>query len=157
MVDPAVAEQAHAAGRGATIEVMLGGKSAPAQGPPVTGTFEVVALTNGQFAYDGPMFAGLTGDMGQSAWLRQDGVSVVVVTEREQPFDTAFTRTLGLDCQKMRYIAVKSSAHFRSGFESIAGSIFNIAAAGVHSSDPRQLRPQTPSRPLFPIASDATR
>ena len=28
------------------------------QGPPVVGEFEVVATTNGEFCYDGPMFAG---------------------------------------------------------------------------------------------------
>jgi microcystin degradation protein MlrC len=33
----------------------------------------------------------------------------------------------------MRYIAVKSAVHFRSGFERLAGSIWNIDAPALHS------------------------
>ena len=84
---------------------------------------EVVALTDGEFLYDGPMYAGLSGNMGPSAHIVQDGIHVLLVSQREQPFDTALARTLGLDPRQMRYICVKSSAHFRAGFESWAGAI----------------------------------
>ena len=42
IVDPDVAEQAHAAGEGSRISVTLGGKSDPIQGPPVEMDVEVV-------------------------------------------------------------------------------------------------------------------
>ena len=58
---------------------------------------EVVALSDGSFRYDGPMYAGLDGTMGPSAHIRQGGVHVLLVNKREQPFCTAFSRTLGLD------------------------------------------------------------
>jgi microcystin degradation protein MlrC len=48
------------------------------------------------------MYAGLEGNMGPSAHIRQGGLHVLLVTGREQPFDTAFARTLGLDPQQMR-------------------------------------------------------
>ena len=51
------------------------------------------------------------------------------------PIDLAFSRRLGLDCRKMRYLGIKSTGHFRSGFEPIAGSIQNVDAAGVLSHD----------------------
>jgi microcystin degradation protein MlrC len=151
LVDPAVAEQAHAAGIGRRIAVQLGGKSHPIQGPPVPVEVEVVALSRGGFAYDGPMYAGLTGNMGTSAWLRHGGVSIVVVTAREQPLDSAFARSLGIDCRRMRYIAVKSAVHFRSGFESLAGSIFNVDAQAIHTHDYRQLPHRRRTRPMFPV------
>lgn len=151
LVDPDVAQQAHQAGVGATIDVRLGGKSDPRQGAPVEGKAEVVALSDGHFAYDGPMYAGMKGKMGPSAWLRFGGVSVVVVTAREQPFDQAFARSLGIDCPSMRYIAVKSAAHFRSGFEAIAGSIFNIDAQAIHSQDFAKLPYRKRTRPFFPV------
>lgn len=153
IVDPEVAQQAHAAGAGATIAVSLGGKSDPMQGPPVEGEFEVVAVTDGAFTYDGPMFAGLTSDMGRSAWLRQDGVSAVVVTARQQPFDTAFARTLGIDVKAMRYVCVKSAAHFRSGFGPIAGSIFNVNARCFHAADYKELTFRRPAEAPFPVGS----
>lgn len=139
MVDPQVAKAAHEAGVGARISVSLGGRSDPIQGPPVQMNCEVVALSDGAFAFDGPMFAGLTGNMGPSAWLRQEGVSVVVVHTREQPFDPAFVRTLGIDCAAMKVISLKSAAHFRSGFEQLAGSIHSINARAIHTHDFSQL------------------
>ncbi len=154
MVDPDVARQAHEAGVGQRISVSLGGKSDPVQGPPVTAEAEVVAVSNGDFAYDGPMLAGLTGNMGTSAWLRIGGVSVVVVCAREQPFDTAFARSLGIDCHSMKYIAVKSAAHFRAAFEPIAGSILNVDAAGIHTHVFKDLPFHKRTRPVFPVEID---
>ncbi|MFQ5730545.1 MAG: M81 family metallopeptidase [Planctomycetaceae bacterium] len=151
MVDAEVAQQAHAAGAGARIAVRLGGKSSPVQGPPVEAQAEVVALSDGPFPYDGPMFAGLTGSMGASAWLKIDGVNVVVVTAREQPFDMAFARSLGIDCAAMRYIALKSAAHFRAAFEPIAGSIYNVDAAGIHTHDFSRLAHRKRQRDVFPV------
>lgn len=151
MVDTEVAAAAHAAGVGSRISVAVGGKSDPLQGPPVPMNAEVMALSQGEFTYDGPMYAGLTGNMGVSAWLRQDGVSVVVVTATEQPLGPAFARTLGIDCAAMRYIAVKSSAHFRASFEPLAGSIVNVDAEAIHTHDFTKLTYGKRNRKVFPV------
>lgn len=151
LVDPETARQAHAAGKGQRIAVRLGGKSDPVQGPPVEREVEVVALSNGRFTYDGPMYGGLTGDLGPSAWLRHAGVNVVVVSARMQPLDQAFARSLGIDCAAQRYLAVKSAVHFRSGFERIAGSIHNVNARAIHTHDFAQLPYRRRSRPMFPL------
>ncbi len=151
LVDHEAIEAAHRAGAGSRIRLALGGKSEAVQGPPVDVEVEVVALSDGRFAYDGPMYAGLSGNMGRSAWLRVGGVSVVVVSKREQPLDQAFARTLGVDCRAMRYIACKSAAHFRSGFEQIAGSIYNVDAAGILTHDFSKLSYTRRRRPIFPL------
>ncbi len=57
----------------------------PCRGQPVRMQAEVVALSDGHFHYDGPMYAGLEGSMGPSAHIRQAGVHVLLVTQREQP------------------------------------------------------------------------
>jgi microcystin degradation protein MlrC len=149
LVDPAVAAQAHEAGKGSRIRVSLGGKSAPSQGPPVEAEADVVALSDGRFAYDGPMFAGLDGSLGCSAWLRIGGVSVVVVSAREQPFDPAFARSLGIDCRTMKYLALKSAAHFRAAFGPLAGSIHNVDAAGIQTHRFDQLVYRKRTRPTW--------
>src|SRR5205823_15084538 len=151
LVDPQAVQQAHRAGVGSRIAVKLGGKSDPSQGPPVDLEVEVVALSDGRFTYDGPMYAGLTGNLGPSAWLRHAGVNVVAVSVRMQPLDQAFARSLGIDCAAMRYIAVKSAVHFRSGFERIAGSIYNVNAQAIHTHDFAQLPYRRRSRPMFPL------
>lgn len=150
-VDPELAQQAHKAGVGSRWRAKVGGKSDPIQGPPVDAEVEVKALSEGKFTYDGPMYAGLTGDLGTSAWIRIGGVNVVVVSGRVQPLDQAFARSLGIDCSQMKYIAVKSAVHFRSGFERLGGSIYNINAKAVHTHDFQQLNHQHRRRPMYPL------
>lgn len=151
MVDREFIAAAQRAGVGSTIDVPLGGKSSPVQGAPVAGPWEVMTTSHGAFTYDGPMYAGLTGSMGESVWVRQRGVNVVVVTNREQPLGPAFAKSLGINVEAMRYIAVKSAAHFRAAFEKFAGSIFNVDAAGIHDHDLRRIAYQKRKRPMFPI------
>ena len=133
IVDPEAIAACQKAGVGNTLTLNVGAKSTPLQGQPVRMTAEVVALSDGRFRYDGPMYEGLEASMGPSAHIKQDGIHVLLVTYREQPFDTAFSRTLGLDPREMRYIGVKSTAHFRSGFESWAGAIHVVAEPSVHT------------------------
>lgn len=151
IVDPEVVELAHAAGIGQHINVSVGGKSHPIQGPPVEMAARVMALSDGDFTYDGPMYAGLTGNMGRSAWLKQDGVSVVVVTAQEQPLGPAFAQTLGIDCEQMKYIAVKSAAHFRASFEQFAGTIINVDARAIQTHDFSQLKYDKRHRDFYPV------
>lgn len=153
MVDAEVARQAHAAGVGARISTLLGGKSDPLQGPPIEFTGEVVAVSDGVFRYDGPMYAGLIGHQGTSAWLRAGGTSVVVTSLTKQPLDQAFARSLGIDCSKIRYLAVKSAVHFRSGFEQLGGVIYNVNARALHSHDFSQLVFHK-ARPMYPFGLD---
>ncbi len=97
IVDPEAVAQCRQAGVGSRLELAVGAKSSPLQGTPVSMNAQVVALSDGAFRYDGPMYAGLSGNMGPSAHIVQDGIHVLLVSLREQPFDTAFARSLGLD------------------------------------------------------------
>jgi len=149
IVDPEAVAQCHQAGVGATLTLDVGGKSSPLQSQPVRMTAEVVAISDGRFQYDGPMYAGLAGNMGPSAHIKQDGVHVLLVSQREQPFDTAFARALGLDPRHMRVIGVKSSAHFRAGFEAWAGAIYVVSEPSVHNLN--RLTFHQLGRKLYPI------
>ncbi len=151
IVDSQVARQAHVVGVGGALDIDIGGKSDPGQGLPVKMHAKVRGISNGAFTYDGPMFAGLTGNMGCSAWLEQDGVHVVIVTAAEQPLGPAFGKTLGIDCRSMRVIAVKSAVHFRASFEPMAGSIFNVDTQAVHTHDFTKLKYNRRRRPMYPI------
>jgi microcystin degradation protein MlrC len=151
IVDPAAIAECMQAGIGATLTLEVGGKSSPLQGRPVKMTVEVMALSDGRFEYDGPMYAGLRGDMGPSAHIRQGGLHVLLVTQREQPYDTAFARSLGLDPRQMRYIGVKSAAHFRAGFEAWAGAIYVVGEPNVHDPASGALLFRHTGRKLYPF------
>tara|TARA_Y100000588_G_scaffold337721_1_gene379358 strand:+ start:3227 stop:4693 length:1467 start_codon:yes stop_codon:yes gene_type:complete len=150
IVDPEAVQQCQDAGVGARLSLDIGAKSTPLQGQPVPMDVEVIALSDGEFNYDGPMYAGLGGHMGPSAHIEQNGIHVLLVTVREQPFCTAFSRTLGLDPKKMRYIGVKSAAHFRAGYESWAGQIFSVAEPSVHNPTGGKLAFKNLGRKLYP-------
>ena len=135
MVDPEAAAKCHQAGVGATVEMAVGARSTPLQGEPVEMRAEVAVLSDGHFTYRGPRNAGLDGFMGPCAHIVQDGVHVILTTEREQPFDTALCESLDLDPREMRYLGIKSSAHFRAGFEPFAGSIQVVTEPSVHSAE----------------------
>jgi microcystin degradation protein MlrC len=49
----------------------------------------------------------------------------------------------------MKFIAVKSAAHFRSGFERIAGSIHLVDAPALHSHRFETLKYKR-RRPMYP-------
>ena len=140
MVDPEVAKICHQAGVGATVDVRLGAKSTPLQGEPIAMRAKVVAISDGHFTYHGPRYAGLDGDLGPCAHIEQNGVHVIIITEREQPFDTALCESLSLDPRAMRYLGIKSSAHFRAGFESFVSSIRVVAEPSVHSENVVEFR-----------------
>ncbi len=153
--DPESVSRCHAAGVGATLALNVGGKSTPLQGEPIRMTARVVALSDGRFRYDGPMLAGLEGNLGPSAHIVQDGVHVILTTLREQPFDTAFARTLRLDPRQMRYVGVKSAAHFRAGFEAWASAIHVVSEPSVHNLG--HLPFKRLNRRLFPLHEDGWR
>lgn len=133
LVDPEGALACHAAGPGAHLRLALGARSSPAQGTPVTLDVEVVAVSDGAFRYGGAMYAGRAGSMGPSAHVRHRGIHVLLVSVREQPYDTAFAHTLGLRPEQMAVVGVKSQAHFRAGFEEWAGEIRVVREPSVHA------------------------
>ena len=151
IVDPEAVHACREAGVGATLTLDVGAKSTPLQGEPICMTAEIIALSDGGFSYDGPRNAGLESSMGPSAYIRQDGIHVLLVTEREQPFDTAFSRTMGLDPRQMRYIGVKSTVHFRAGFESWAGAIHAVSEPSVHDPVGKELPFHNLGRKLYPF------
>eukprot|EP01043_Picozoa_sp_COSAG02_P019641 COSAG02_NODE_953_length_15689_cov_112.180564_12_plen_634_part_00 len=154
IVDPSSAAAAHAAGVGAEIDIAVGGTSHPRLGPPAQMKRATVeAVSDGKFVYDSSKrMRGAQGDLGTTALLRERGTYVVVVSKPTQPMDMALCTSLGLDCRQMRYICVKSTGHFRDGFERIAGSIFNVDhAETLFTFNFAQLEFRRFGRPLFPI------
>jgi microcystin degradation protein MlrC len=151
-VDPEAVDQCREAGVGATLELAVGGKSSPMQGKPVSMRAEVVAFSEeGRFFYSGPRNHGLEKVMGPSAHIRQDGVHVLLVTEREQPFDTAFAMSMGLEPRQMSYIGIKSAAHFRAGFEEFAGAIYNVSEPSAQNPESGHVRFQNLGRKVYPL------
>jgi microcystin degradation protein MlrC len=136
MNDAQAAAACHAAGVGAKLTLMLGGKS---DGAPLEVRGLVEALSDGRFTLRGPMGKGNPADLGPSALLRVQGVRVVIVSRKMQAHDQAIFTQLGVEPAAMRLLAVKSSVHFRAHFGPIAEAVIVAAAPGPVVADPATL------------------
>lgn len=155
MWDPASAAAAHAAGKGATITLDLGGKSGAPGQRPFHGSFVVEAIGTGEFLGTGPMYGGAHMKLGPMALLRIGGVRVVTATRKVQAADQAIFRHVGVEPTTTRILALKSSVHFRADFAPIAQEILVVKAPGAMLADPvdfpfKRLRPGIRLRPLGP-------
>ena len=83
---------------------------------------------------------------GPTAILKQNGVEVLVATIRQQPIHSETFSHLGVDPRERAILGLKSSAHFRAGFQNLAEAVIVCIAPGANLEDPAEL-PYTRLRP----------
>jgi microcystin degradation protein MlrC len=137
--DIRAAEAAHAAGVGGIVDRLGGSGEGPGQAP-LPGPWQVAALSDGRFKGTSPMLRVAETNMGKTALLRQNGVSVLAASIRQQPVHREVFTHLGMDLSAQAIVGVKSSAHFRSGYQEIAERIIVCLAPGVNVEDPASFR-----------------
>jgi microcystin degradation protein MlrC len=131
LYDPQAVEFCHEVGVGAVIDLRIGGKLGPSSGDPLDVRANVMGLARKAVQQ------GLSGlnAMGDAAWIRVNGVDVILAQTRTQCFHpTAFT-ALGLDPTTLKAVVVKSTNHFRAGFEAIAAEVLYVDTPGAIRSD----------------------
>jgi microcystin degradation protein MlrC len=149
--DPDLAARAHEIGLGGVIDSLGGTGEGPGQ-EPVPGPWTVTALSDGQFRGTAPMLRTPVTQMGPTALLTKEGVSVLVVTIRQQPIHRETFTHIGVDLGRADIVVVKSSAHFRSGFQEIAERVIIAISPGMNLDDPAaytftRIRPGVRMRP----------
>ncbi|MCW0232175.1 MAG: M81 family metallopeptidase [Ferrovibrio sp.] len=135
LYDPALVQQAKAAGIGNRIAAKLGGRIAPHFGAPVAATVEVVALTDGRFINEGPFETGMAVDLGETAVLKTGSVKVIVTSSCQAGIDPAYFRLHGIDLATTRLIAAKAKNHFRAAFIDRAAVIVDVDTPGPAALD----------------------
>jgi microcystin degradation protein MlrC len=149
--DPETVAQAHDSGVGSTISVRLGGKKEPLHGEPIETQAYVKCLTDGKFIQQSPMGRGRRVDLGKMARLVIDGIDVIVSTIRTQTLDDEVFRLHGIDVTRYKYVAIKSSNHFRAGFAPIAHKIIRADTPGLVSADLSTFNYKRLERPIWPL------
>jgi microcystin degradation protein MlrC len=91
-------------------------------------------------------------NMGPTALLARNGVEVLVASIRQQPIHREVFSHIGVDLASRAIVALKSSAHFRAGFQEIAAEVIVCLAPGVNLEDPggfpfTKIRPGVRLRP----------
>ena len=136
--DPAAAAQAHAVGLGGQVQTLGGGLTGPGQ-QPLPGPWIVVGLSDGRFNGTAPMLRNEESKMGLTALLKQGGVEVLVASIRQQPIHRETFTHIGRDPAQVKILGLKSSAHFRAGFQQIAETVMVCLAEGTNPEDPALL------------------
>jgi microcystin degradation protein MlrC len=82
-------------------------------------------------------------------------VGVAVTSKRMQALDKAPFLHLGVEPERQKILALKSTCHFRAEFAPLAEEIIVVLAPGRYLADPsaypfRRLRPGVRLRPLGP-------
>ncbi len=134
--DARTAAQAHAVGVGAMIDAEIGGMFPDSGGPAIPVRASVEQLSDGIFKCTGPMFGGITANLGPCARLRvRQGaadVTVVVGSKRAQNADQAILRHIGANPEDYKVVAVKSAIHFLADYEPIAEEVIFSESPGAN-------------------------
>jgi microcystin degradation protein MlrC len=154
--DPAVAEIAHKAGIGATIEVTLGAKTDKLHGEPLNVAAKVLNLTDGKYIHTGPMGTGVQSNMGNSAVLEIAGqnsgaVKVLVTTYKHQPLDLNMLQSQGIEPTEQQIVVVKSLVHYRAAFTPIAKRIIEVDSPGISNPNFFRYEFKNLKRPIYPL------
>ena len=150
--DPQVAEQAWQAGVGAEISVTLGGKIAPEITGGSYGCNAIVeALTDGKYRNQDAMNRGVWIRLGPTALLRIGGVRVIVCSVRSQTYDLEVYRHCGIQPENMKILVVKSAAHFRASFGTVAKKIYDVETPALGPMRPQALPLAHSRRPIYPL------
>ncbi len=118
--DPALAKEAVAAGVGAEITAVFNRQPLTRFSARYEVPAKVVAVSTEPFIGRLGLYAGQTINAQPACALQvggEDGITVVVISNRYQTADPMFFEHLGFDIAAARTVVVKSRGHFRSGFE----------------------------------------
>ncbi len=144
--DPQAVAFCHEVGVGAEIDLRIGGKLGPASGDPLDVQATVRGLARNATQVG---LSGLVG-LGDAAWIEVAGVHFILASQRTQCFHpTAFT-ALGLDPATLRVLVVKSTNHFRAGFDPIATDTVYVDTPGAIRADFANIPYQRFKAPYWP-------
>lgn len=152
LLDPGAVASLAQAGIGAKVSLAIGGKiDASVGGGPLQVTGQVMAISDGRFKFEGPMFTGLPGSTGQSVCLRVEGLDIMIVSDRMQMLDRNIFRVVGIEPMEKSILAVKSMQHFKGAFAPIASQIIVTDAGGLCSPDLATRSYKRVRRPIYPL------
>jgi microcystin degradation protein MlrC len=151
--DPALAAEAHQLGEGARFTARFNRNGGDEFSKPFSAAATVRGLRNATVQGRRGIYANNTLDIGPSAALQIDGITVVVISNRFQCADPMFFEAFGLDIGAARVVVVKSRGHFRGGFDEFFRheQVVEVDAPGLTSPILSRFPWKHMPRPVMPI------
>ncbi len=154
VVDPAAAALCHRHRVGDTLALALGHQLDPRWGKPVELTVELLALSDGCFAYSGGIWAGQTGEMGPSAVVKAGGIEILVMSNPTYDWADEQFRAVGMSVEKAKFVVVKNPMNFRVGYRGVAKEALILDTPGPTPATLRGVAYANLARPYFPRDED---
>ncbi|MGP1394644.1 MAG: M81 family metallopeptidase [Inquilinaceae bacterium] len=157
-IDPALAAEAHTVGQRGTFRARFNRDGGTKFAKPFEAEATVLALHDGSMVGRRGIWAGRSIDLGPTAALVLNGVTVVVATARKQCADPVQFEALGLDIAAARTVVVKSRGHFRAGFDEFftPKQVVEVDTPGLTSPVLSRHTFARLPRPVFPLDPDMT-
>ncbi len=149
--DPESVAIANAAGLGANIDLVVGGKIDGLHGEPVRVHGTVKRITDGHWTHEGPENAGVPVDMGPSVLLQSNGVNIVLTSHKTMPGDLQQLRSMGIEPSQQRILVVKAVVRWRGGYEPVVKGSILVDTPGLGSADLNRFAFHHLSRPIYPL------
>jgi microcystin degradation protein MlrC len=151
--DPAAVEQAAAAGQGATLQLVVGGRTDRQHGEPYQDRFQVQGLFDGKFQEPEPRHGGFTHcDQGPTAVLQgESGIDLMLTTRRMPPFSIRQLTTFGVDPARYHLLVAKGVNAPVAAYQPVCRRLIRVNTPGCTTADMERLTFHHRRRPLFPF------
>ena len=160
--DAVLSAEAHGLGIGAEFEARFNRDEDQPFSLPYSAAATVIALSDGAYTGRRGVGKGVRSSMGPSALLHiggiggvsgMRGVSIVVISNRQQCMDPMQLEMFGVDIAAARTVVLKSRGHFRAGFDEFFTSdrIFEVDCPGLTSPSLNSFEWTRLPRPVYPL------
>lgn len=151
LADPDSVTKAKRAGVGSTVRLNLGGKTDRYHGSSIAVEAYVKTITDGRSVLSSPMGKGRLRDLGTSVRVQVGKLDIVISSLKGQMLDEQFFLLHGIDVRAYKIVALKSSQHFRAGFEPLAAKIISVDSPGIATMDLTSFNYNRLERPVHPL------
>jgi len=129
---------------GDTRTLPLGGKGSRLDHGPLELDVEFVSRSDGRFELEDKQshLASMVGDfceMGPTAVVRHEGLTILLTSERTAPFDLGQWHSQGVRIEDMNVVVVKAAVAHRAGYDPITARSFTVDTPGPCSSNLKRL------------------
>lgn len=136
---------------GTRIKAEIGGRINRQFRRPVAVEAVIRSLSDGHFVFKGAWNAGMETEMGRTAVLEINRVSVVLSERPMSMIDAEVYRSQGIEPRDKKIVVVKSANGFRSEYGPFAARIIMVDTPGICSANLRSLPYQHVPRPIHPL------
>ena len=154
VVDPEAAAACHSAGAGAQLRLSLGHKLDPHWGKPIEVAGIVQRISNGNFRYDGGIWAGIEATMGPAAVFAAGEVKILIGTHATYDWADEQYRSMQLEPGGAKFVVVKNPMNYRFGYAGITKAAFILDTPGPTPASVRHLQYKHMQRPYFPVDTE---